>query len=92
MPTYRLDPIDSTDPRWRAQSYVTECVWVSADTPGQARDLVAGRTAVARASTGPHAPIHPAPWLDESMSICVLDTSRTDVPIGIVMRVDGRAV
>jgi hypothetical protein len=92
MPVYRLDPINLSDARWRTMSSIKECVWVEADTPEQARDLVAGRTAIAVAPTVRFAPIQRSPWLDESLSLCVMDRPAIDVPKGEIVKADGSRV
>jgi hypothetical protein len=90
MNTYRLDPIPSTfgDPSWHRSS-VREPVWVKAASPDAAREKVA----LATLNTAPRvlgAPITFSPWYNDTLVICVLDTSRTDVPEDAIIRADGR--
>jgi hypothetical protein len=92
MNTYRLDPIPSTlsNPRWQRSS-VRECVWVAAETPNEARKKVALAT-IEFTPVVPGAPLLHSPWYDDALVICVMDTSRTDVPDDAVMTADGRSL
>ena len=94
MNTFRLDPIAPlTNPRWQRSS-VHECVWVRADSPQQARNTVALATLnLGRPGAGGHLdPGLYSPWLDEALTTCVMDMSRTDVPEGGVIKSDGTKV
>jgi hypothetical protein len=91
MSVYRLSPISTTlgGRRWRT-SCVSDVVWILAETPGEARERVASATVEFSRPTGRFAPMVQSPWLDETLALCVLDTSKTDVPYGVVIAADGR--
>lgn len=88
MSTYRLDPINLIDRRWQASS-IKETVWAGADNPNEARQIVAAKTLVAiRADLGAPKPL--SPWLDDHLSMCALETSRTDIPKGTLITAPGK--
>jgi hypothetical protein len=88
---YRLDPIDLQNPRWSA-SRIKKAVWAAADSPDEARRLVAGRTAQA-VPAKPGAPkAGPSPWLDDGITTCVWEPSRTDIAKGSVVDAQGREI
>ena len=92
MSVYRLSPISTTlgRRRWRT-SRVNDVVWVLAETSGKARERVASATVEFSRPTRRFAPIIvQSPWLDEALALCVLDTSKTDVPDGVVITAHGR--
>jgi hypothetical protein len=91
MSVYRLSPISTTlgGRRWRT-SCVNDVVWVLAETPGKARERVASATVGFSRPTGRFAPRVQSPWLNEALALCVLDTSKTDVPDGVVITAHGR--
>jgi hypothetical protein len=91
MQAYRLDPIDPKDPRWLASS-IKERVWTMAHSDGEARNMVAAKTAIAAKPTERYAVIRRSPWLDDKLALCVLDTSRKDVPEGAVITANGRPI
>jgi hypothetical protein len=93
MLTYRLDPINPSDPQWDALSTIKQMVWVSAPHGGKARDLVAGKTAKLTPTTR-YAPkqVAQSPWLDDKMATCVLDTAKAGVPEGAVMLANGQTL
>ncbi len=64
MNIYRLDPIDQNHPSWQNSSE-KDCVWASAPTPKEARDLVADKTRLGcagrdRSRLGRMRPLHRA--------------------------------
>jgi hypothetical protein len=88
---YRLDPIDFDNPRWSA-SRIKKAVWAAADSPDEARRLVAGKT-VRAVPAKPGAPkVGPSPWLDDRITTCVWEASRTDVAKGRVVDEQGRDI
>jgi len=89
---YRLSPIPHTlhDRRWQ-QSNTKEEVWVWAETPEDAREVTAGVTLKA-APMIPGAVLMPSPWLDDALTICTLEPSKTDVPKGKVVKSNGEPV
>ena len=88
MGVYRLDPIPTAlaDPRWQV-SAVTETIFVDAASPSEAR-------ALASAATNPSMPQlgHRSPWLEERLTLCVLEPRGPDVPQGNVITADGEPV
>ena len=64
MNIYRMNPIDQNHPSWRNSSE-QECVWVGAPTRGDARKLVADKTAIANV-TGTN-----SPWRNEAVTSCI---------------------
>ena len=87
MNVYRLDPIDQNHPSWQ-NSNEQECVWASAPTPKDARDLVADKTRRRVLSeTGIK-----SPWQDEAVTSCILDPSMIHIRAGAVVRTDGSIV
>jgi hypothetical protein len=92
MPIYRLDPINPSDLRWRTHSAIQGCVWVEADSPDEARSLVAARAIMTHTSARLFASKLRSPWLDDRQVSCTMVPSRTDVPKGSVIRADGSHV
>jgi hypothetical protein len=90
MPVFRLDPIPTTlkDSRWQ-KSNVAECVWVRANSPDEARDKVAHATLAYALRLGR---IVFSPWYDQSFATCVMDTARTDVLEGAVIKANGQSI
>jgi hypothetical protein len=86
MTVFRLDPFPHrlTDPRWQA-STVTELIFVGATTDQEARALAAQRTLTAAVGLQ-------SPWLDDHLTSCVIETSKTDVPVGTVITADGQLI
>ena len=91
MAAYRLDPINPNHPSWQLSS-INECVWAGAATPSAARDLVAAKTGLAMAVKPGFPPMLRSPWQDDSLTTCVLDPSRTDVPEHSVITANGHCV
>jgi hypothetical protein len=87
MNIYRLDPIDQNHPSWQ-NSEEQECVWASAPTPKDARDLVADKTKRGALS---EMAIR-SPWQNEAVTSCVLDPSMSSIRAGAVVRTDGSLV
>jgi hypothetical protein len=92
MSVYRLEAISRgrKDPRW-ARSHVKGMVWAGAATPEAARKLVALKTSTYAPPHADRLVIH-SPWYDDRLATCVLDTARTDVPEGMVLRGDGTPI
>jgi hypothetical protein len=90
MGTYRLDPILPNDPGWQL-STIREGVFVVAETPEKARELVASKTMVVRALK-PSEPKPLSPWLIPAMSLCIWETRKNDIPNGVVVTLDGRPI
>jgi hypothetical protein len=90
IPVFRLEPIPTTlkDPLWQRSS-VTECVWVKADSPDDARAKVANATLSHASRTGW---IMFSPWYNASFTICVLDTAGTGVPEGAIIKANGQSI
>jgi hypothetical protein len=90
MPVFRLDPIPTTlnHPRWQRSS-VTECVWVKADSRDDARAKVANATLAYASRTGW---IMFSPWYDDSFATCAMDTARTDIPEGAIIKANGQPI
>ncbi len=88
MGVYRLDPIKPLDPSWGV-STVSEVVWAEAGTSKDARTLVSNRTMTLRPGVSP---LLVSPWVDERITACVLEPTRTDIPEGIVVDAKGRDV
>jgi hypothetical protein len=88
MSVYRLNPIDPKDASW---GFSTEqgCVWAGAETPTQARELVARKTGSGAAERSSSAQ---SPWLKATVTSCVAEPTMTHVPIGMVVRPDGSRV
>jgi hypothetical protein len=84
---YRLEPLNLNNPQWRLASYL-KVVWVSADTSGDARSIAAAKTMVSREGVS-FAPKLASPWLEETLSTCVLDTAKGDLPKGAAVTEDG---
>ena len=79
---FRLEPINSHDARWQGYSHV-ETLWVGADSPTQARELVAS-------ATTPFAWEQKSNWYDDGMCLCVIDPDRAGVRAGEVLTSRGR--
>jgi hypothetical protein len=92
MNVYRLDPIPSTlsNPKWH-QVRARESLWVQAESPDEARKKVALAT-LEYTPVVPGVAKPPSPWYDEGLALCVMDTSRADVPEGVVIKGNGRNV
>jgi hypothetical protein len=90
MSVYRLDPIDLAHLRWKVSS-IRETVWAAADSPEQARALVGAKTMLA-IDAGPASVKLTSPWLDDRLTSCVCEPSRTEVPSGAVVDTKGRDV
>ena len=90
MSVYRLDPIDLAHLKWKVSS-IRETVWTAADSPEQARVLVAAKT-MRTIDAGPTSVKLTSPWLDDRVTSCVCEPSRTEVPTGAVVDTKGRDV
>jgi hypothetical protein len=93
MSVYRLDPIKLNHPRWEA-STIKETVWVIAENPKEARDLVAAKT-LHLTAIQIEQPLLLSPWIDDKISVCVLQTEPTNHPSpkpGTVINAQGRDV
>jgi len=89
MNVYRLDPINLDDPSWNL-STVKEVVWAAADTPNDARALVAIKTVKAiRVTPGTHGAKLISPWHIDTITSCVWDTTRTGLKDGEVVTASG---
>jgi hypothetical protein len=89
-PVFRLDPIDPNNPVWAELSTISHAVLTRADSAGKARQVVANKTVVGRTPKEPHAPIPRSPWLDDKLSLCVMQTNEHDIAEGAVVGLDGR--
>jgi len=90
MNAYRLDPIDLAHLRWKASS-IREVVWAAADSPEEARKLVAAKTVRVPDASQTSAKLA-SPWLDDRLTSCVWEPSRADLPDGAVVDSRGRDV
>jgi len=90
MNVYRLDPIDLAHLRWKVSSR-RETVWAGAANPDEARQLVASKT-IQTPKDDRVAVRLMSPWLDDRLTSCVLEPSRTDVPDGVVVDAKGAEV
>ena len=89
MSVYRLDPINLADPSWELSS-VKEAVWAGAQTPAEARDLVALKAVCAmQRPMGSPKPAPASPWHEDKVTSCVLYPDKKDIPEGTVMTLLG---
>ena len=91
MAVFRLDPIDTKHPSW-SRSDAKYAVWAGADTPAQARNLVAAKTIKAIVAGQTRPPISTSPWLDDAITSCVQESDRHAVAAGTVVDADGRTI
>lgn len=87
MAVFRLDPIDHASPRWEA-STAKETIFIKASDPWEARQRAQMLTLRA-VHVRPGSPVLHSPWLDDKLTMCVLEPSRDDVPDGAVINVQG---
>jgi hypothetical protein len=89
---FRLDPIltGQNDPKWES-SHIKEVVWARATTPAKAREVVAIKTLTVIPRRSDDLTLL-SPWCDDRLATCVLDTARTDILAGAVIRADGKPV
>ena len=87
---FHLEPNPATfnDPRWQVSS-IREGLWLMAEGPDQARTKVALATLRFRPVV-PGAPILRSPWYDDAFATCVIDTARTGVPEGVIIKSNGQ--
>lgn len=90
MNAYRLDPIDLAHERWKASS-IGEVVWAVADSPEEARKLVAAKTVRVPDASQMSAKLA-SPWLDDRLTSCLWEPSRADLSDGAVVDSLGRDV
>jgi hypothetical protein len=91
MAVYKLTPIPGTETvlAWH-QSYCSEPCWVDAASEPEARKAATLATAKVRAVGARGAEPPGWPWMNESLSECVLDDAGISVPPGIVIGKSGR--
>jgi hypothetical protein len=87
MTVYRLAPIDGDHSSWK-YSVEKAHVWACAQTPADARDLVAAKTGFFRLAE----PGAVSPWKDERVTSCVEEPTMTYPSPGDVIREDGSRV
>jgi hypothetical protein len=81
MNIYRLDQIKHNDSSLEL-STVKECILVGAESANAARDLAALNTMQCKTISPGYSPKRRSPWLDDAVTRCVWDTSRTDLQMG----------
>jgi hypothetical protein len=86
MHIYRLEPTESGSPTWQNSSE-KDCVWVAAQTPQEARAIVAAHTRL-HGREGSSV----SPWEDEAVTACVLEPTMSHIGAGKVVRADGSLV
>ena len=91
MAVFRLDPIDTKHLSW-SRSDAKYAVWAGAETPAQARNLVAVKTMKATVAGQTRPLISMSPWLDDTVTSCALEADRHAVTAGTVVDVDGRTL
>ena len=89
MSIFRLDPTDLNNERWQV-SELKEPLFVRADNPTEARDLVARKTMKAQ-TVRPGEVLRISPWLDRRVASCVLEPA-DDVPEGVVEDATGNDI
>ncbi len=87
MKVYRLEPIDVDHPSWK-YSVEQSQVWACAQSPADARDLVAARTGFFKLAE----PGAASPWKDERVTSCVEEPTMSYPSPGQVIREDGSKV
>jgi len=82
MRTYCLKPVpgSETHPNWKASTLGPTRAWVQAESPEDARRKLHLNTWIATDEPGLS-----SPWKDGTLTECYEDTSRTDVPEGIIL-------
>jgi hypothetical protein len=91
MSVYRLDPIDPEHASWRFSTEQGR-VWAGAETPTEARELVARKTQPPAADATERSGSTRSPWLDATVTSCVQEPSMTHIHRGMVARADGSRV
>jgi hypothetical protein len=89
MSIYRLEPLYPNNPQWWLAATYGKVVWVAADSPDEARAIIARKTAIVREAAS-FASRLPSPWLEEDLARCVPDLEMDEMPPGTAMTEKGK--